>query len=53
MINFTNAVDKYYVRSATGATVDLVTSYSQAAKIAKENRASVWMLRAGKLVRVG
>lgn len=48
-----SAPTKYYVRAANGSTIDLVDSEPQARKIAKENRASVWILRAGKLARIG
>lgn len=44
--------DRYYVRAANGATIDLLPTLAQAAKVAKENKASVWMLRAGKLARI-
>lgn len=48
-----NGPTKYYVRSSTGATIDLVDRESEARKIAKDNKASVWILRGGKLVRIG
>jgi hypothetical protein len=51
-MKFSEKVAKYYIRSANGATIDLVDSEPQARKIAKDNHAQVWMLRGGKLVRI-
>lgn len=53
MSQYDARVDRYYVRATNGATIDLVPTLAQAAKIARENRAQIWQLRAGKLVRVG
>lgn len=43
---------KYHVRQANGSTVDLVTNEADAFRIAKANHAQVYILRAGKLVRI-
>lgn len=48
-----NDTKRYLVKQANGSTVDLVNSESEAFKIAKDNKAQVWVLRAGKLVRIG
>jgi hypothetical protein len=48
-----NDTKRYLVKHANGSTVDLVNSESEAFKIAKANKAQVFTLRAGKLVRIG
>lgn len=48
-----NGPTKYYVRSSTGATIDLVETEAHARKLARDNKAQVWILRGGKLVRIG
>lgn len=52
-IHTTNGPTKYYVRAANGATIDLVDREAEARKIAKDNKAFVYILRGGKLVRIG